>query len=105
MALYHWIQIPCKLSNRVYIDKHILCATLTCDVELLVNQNKQLGYNIICITNLLLHDKNRADEVLIFNNNVFVPEINANTNDCMNELNMPKLFFDLNITIVSFSTR
>ena len=79
MALYHWIHIPCKLSNRVYIDKHDLCATLTCDVELLVNLDKQLGYNIICITNLLLHDTNRADEVLIINNNVFVPEINANT--------------------------
>lgn len=40
MALYHWIQIPCKLSNRVYIDKRILCATLIFDVELLVNPDK-----------------------------------------------------------------
>ena len=70
--------MPCKLSNRVYPDKHILCATLIYDVELLVNQDEQLGYTIICITNLLLHDINRADEVLIFNNNYFVTEINAN---------------------------
>ena len=63
----------------MYIDKHDLCVTLIFDVELLVNPDKQLGYNIICITNLILHDTNRADEVLIFNNNVFVPEINANT--------------------------
>ena len=63
----------------MYIDKHDLCVTLIFDVELLVNLDKQLGYNIICITNLILHDTNRADEVLIFNNNVFVPEINANT--------------------------
>lgn len=79
MALYHWIHILYKLSNRVYIDKHDLCVTLIFDVELLVNLDKQLGYTIICITNLLLHDIKRADEVLIFNNNVFVPEINANT--------------------------
>lgn len=55
-----------------------MCATLIYDVELLVNQDEQLGYTIICITNLLLHDINRADEVLIFNNNYFVTEINAN---------------------------
>ena len=52
-----------------------MCATLICDVELLVNQDEQLGYTIICITNLLLHDTHSADEVLIFNNNAFVPEI------------------------------